>query len=138
VVTELKAGIEGRASVTVNKENTATAYGSGSVNVFATPAMVGLMEHAAISAVESLLETGFTTVGTRIDVKHLAATPLGMNVTATARLVEVDGKRLLFEVEVRDEVELVGTGVHERFIVKMDSFIKRAEGKPGKIDNAAG
>jgi len=134
---ELKTGIEGKASVTVNKENTAVAYGSGLVNVFATPAMVGLMEHAAISAVDSLLEAGFTTVGTRIDVKHLAATPVGMNVTATARLVEVDGKRLLFEVEARDGVDLIGTGVHERFIVKMDSFIKRAEGKAAKINDKA-
>jgi len=105
------------------------AYGSGAVNVFATPAMVGLMEKAALSSIDPLLDAGYTTVGTKINVKHLAATPLGMNVTATARLVEVDGKRLLFEVEVRDEVELVGTGIHERYIVELDNFIKRTKGK---------
>jgi len=128
-VREIKAGIEGKASITVNDNNTAMAYGSGAVNVFATPAMVGLMEKAALSSIDPLLDAGYTTVGTKINVKHLAATPLGMNVTATARLVEVDGKRLLFEVEVRDEVELVGTGIHERYIVELDNFIKRTKGK---------
>lgn len=129
---ELKTGIEGEARAAVNENNTAIAYGSGSVSVFATPAMVGLMEKAALSSVDPLLEPGFTTVGTKVNVKHLAATPVGMNVIATSRLVEVDGKRLLFEVEARDEVDLIGTGVHERFIVKLDSFIKRAEGKSAK------
>lgn len=129
---ELKAGIEGEARVDVNENNTAIAYGSGSVSVFATPAMVGLMEKAALSSVDPLLEPGFATVGTKVNVKHLAATPLGMNVVATSRLVEVDGNRLIFEVEARDEVDLIGTGVHERFIVKLDSFIKRAAGKSAK------
>ncbi|OPY57854.1 MAG: Fluoroacetyl-CoA thioesterase [Pelotomaculum sp. PtaU1.Bin035] len=130
---ELKIGIEGKASVAVNDGNTAIAYGSGSVSVFATPAMVGLMERAAISSIDPFLETGYTTVGTQINVKHLAATPVGMNVSATSRLVEVDGRRLLFEVEARDDVELVGTGLHERYIIKMDGFINRAEGKLTKI-----
>ena len=129
---ELKVGIEGEARVDVNEKNTAIAYGSGSVSVFATPAMVGLMEKASLSSVDPLLEPGFATVGTKVNVKHLAATPLGMNVVATSRLVEVDGKRLIFEVEARDEVDLIGTGVHERFIVKLDSFIKRAAGKSAK------
>lgn len=132
MASELKAGIQGVARVTVSEENTAIAYGSGSVRVFATPAMVGLMEKAALSSVDPLLEPGFTTVGTKVNVKHLAATPVGMDVVATSRLVEVDGKRLIFEVEARDEVDLIGTGVHERFIVKLDSFIKRAEGKQAK------
>ncbi|MDD3654147.1 MAG: thioesterase family protein [Desulfotomaculaceae bacterium] len=129
---ELKTGIEGRTSVTVSNKNTAIAYGSGSVSVFATPALVALMEEAAVSAVNHLLEKDFTTVGTEINVKHLAATPVGMNVTATARLIEVDGKRLLFKVEARDDVDLVGTGVHERYIVREDSFIKRVVGKSTK------
>jgi len=129
---KLKAGIQGETRVAVSEENTAIAYGSGSVRVFATPAMVGLMEKAALSSVDPLLEPGLTTVGARVDVKHLAATPVGMNVVATSRLVEVDGKRLVFEVEARDEADLIGAGVHEQFIVKLDSFIKRAEGKQAK------
>ncbi|VFU18647.1 Fluoroacetyl-CoA thioesterase (fragment) [anaerobic digester metagenome] len=99
------------------------------MSVFATPALVGLMEKAALSSVEPLLEQGTTTVGTRVDVKHLAATPVGMTVVATSRLVEVDGKRLVFEVEARDNVDLVGMGIHERFIVKTESFIRRVEDK---------
>jgi predicted thioesterase len=126
---ELKTGLMGEARATVSSENTAIAFGSGSVSVFATPAMIGLMEKASLSSVDPLLGPGLTTVGTRVAVDHLAATPMGMNVTATSRLVEVDGKRLVFEVEARDEVDLIGKGVHERFIVKLDSFIKRAEGK---------
>ncbi|MCG9968054.1 thioesterase family protein [Pelotomaculum terephthalicicum JT] len=126
---EIKVGIEGKASTVVNKGNTAMAYGSGAVNVFATPAMVALMEKAALSSVDPLLDAGYTTVGTKIEVKHMAATPMGMNVTATSRLVEVNGKRLLFNIEVKDEVDLVGTGVHERFIVELAGFIKRVEGK---------
>ncbi|MDF9409570.1 MAG: Fluoroacetyl-CoA thioesterase [Pelotomaculum sp. PtaB.Bin013] len=128
----LQVGIEGKASIVVNNDNTAMAYGSGAVNVFATPALIGLMEKAALSSVDPLLDAGYTTVGTKIDVKHLAATPIGMNVTATSRLVEVNGKRLLFNIEVRDEVDLVGTGVHERFIIELSGFIKRVESKAAK------
>ncbi|OPX88884.1 MAG: Fluoroacetyl-CoA thioesterase [Pelotomaculum sp. PtaB.Bin104] len=128
----LQVGIEGKASIVVNNDNTAMAYGSGAVNVFATPALVGLMEKAALSSVDPLLDAGYTTVGTKIDVKHLAATPIGMNVTATSRLVEVNGKRLLFNIEVRDEADLVGTGVHERFIIELAGFIKRVESKAAK------
>ncbi len=126
---ELKAGLEGKARVIVNEDNIATAHGSGSVRVFATPAMVGLMEKAALSSVDPLLEPGLTTVGTKVDVKHLAATPVGMSMIAKSRLIEIDGKRLVFEVEAQDEVELVGKGIHERFIVKSEGFIKRAEAK---------
>lgn len=126
---QLKMGIEGKSSVVVSNKNTAIACGSGSVSVFATPALVALMEAAAISTVDLLLEAGFTTVGTEINVKHLAATPIGMNVTATAQLIEIDGKRLLFKVEARDDVDLIGTGMHERYIIRVDNFIKRAVGK---------
>ncbi|MDD4168761.1 MAG: thioesterase family protein [Desulfotomaculaceae bacterium] len=129
---ELKIGIEEKLSVAVNNKNTAIACGSGSVSVFATPALVALMEGAAISAVDQLLEAGFTTVGTEINVKHLAATPVGMNVTATAQLIDIDGKRLLFKVEARDDVDLIGTGTHERYIIRVDSFIARASGKLSK------
>ena len=131
-MSNLKTGIKGEASVTVNDSNTAVAYGSGGVSVFATPAMIGLMEKAALSSVDPLLESGLTTVGTRIEVQHLAATPIGMNVAAVSELVEVDGKRLLFTVEARDDLELVGKGTHERYIVPMQKFLDRASAKKKK------
>ncbi|MFZ5634662.1 MAG: thioesterase family protein [Bacillota bacterium] len=125
----LKPGITGEAAVTVDHSNTAVAYGSGGVSVFATPAMIGLMEKAALSSVDPLLESGMTTVGTRVDVQHLAATPVGMKVVAISELVEVEGKRLVFRVEARDEVEVVGRGIHERYIVPEQKFLARAAAK---------
>ncbi|KJS03820.1 MAG: thioesterase [Peptococcaceae bacterium BRH_c4a] len=128
-MSSLRTGIKGEASVAVNDSNTAVAYGSGGVSVFATPAMIGLMEKAALTSVDPLLEGGMTTVGTRIDVQHLAATPTGMNVVAVSELVEVEGKRLLFRVEASDDLELVGRGSHERYIVPMQKFLDRASAK---------
>lgn len=126
---EIETGIIGEVRIKVNEKETAIVYESGSVRVFATPAMIRLMEKAALSSVASCLEEGCTTVGTRVDVKHLAATPVGMDVVITSKLVEAEGKRLLFEVEARDQVELIGKGTHERFIVKTESFVRRTEGK---------
>ncbi|MFZ5595705.1 MAG: thioesterase family protein [Bacillota bacterium] len=125
----LKVGIRGRAVTEVDDSNTAVAYGSGSVSVFATPAMIGLMEKAALSSVDPLLDEGMTTVGTKIDVQHLAATPRGMSVEAESELVEIEGRRLLFRVEARDGVEVVGRGTHERYIVPLEKFLSRAEQK---------
>lgn len=125
----LKVGLKGEASAVVTDENTAIAYGSGSVSVFATPAMIGLMEKAALSSVDPVLEEGSSTVGMKLNVEHLAATPKGMKVIATSELVEIDGRRLVFKVEARDEKELVGRGTHERFIVPLEKFISRAEAK---------
>jgi len=126
---EIKPGITGEVRIKVDEKETAIVYESGSVRVFATPAMIRLMEKAALSSVAPYLEEGCTTVGTRVDVKHLAATPVGMEVVITSKLVEAEGKRLLFEVEARDQVELIGQGTHERFIVKTESFVRRTEGK---------
>ena len=126
---EIKPGITGEVRIKVDEKETAIVYESGSVRVFATPAMIRLMEKVALSSVASCLEEGCSTVGTRVDVKHLAATPVGMDVVITSKLVEADGKRLLFEVEARDKVELIGKGTHERFIVKTESFVRRTEGK---------
>ncbi len=126
---KLEVGIEGEARDAVTNQNTAVAYGNTVVNVYASPAMIGLMEKAALSSVLPCLEEGITTVGTRFEVKHLAATPVGMNVVARSCLSEVDGKRLLFEVQAWDDKELIGTGVHERFIVKLESFLKRTASK---------
>ncbi|HOV78611.1 MAG TPA: thioesterase family protein [Bacillota bacterium] len=129
---ELRAGIKGEAADRVTDQNTAVAYGNTVVNVYASPAMIGLMEKAALESVLPYLAEGMTTVGTRFDVKHLAATPVGMNVVARSTLVEVDGKRLLFEVEAYDDAEIIGKGVHERFIVKLEGFLKRTQAKTAK------
>jgi len=126
---KLKVGLKGEARTVVTDDNTAIAYGSGSVSVFATPAMIGLMEKAALSSVDPLLDEGSSTVGMKLEVEHLAATPKGMNVVATSELVEVDGRRLVFNVEARDDKELIGRGRHERFIVPLEKFISRAEAK---------
>ncbi|WP_027717447.1 thioesterase family protein [Desulfovirgula thermocuniculi] len=125
----LKVGLRGEATAAVTEGNTALAYGSGGARVFATPAMIGLMENAALSAVDPLLEPGQMTVGIKVDVEHLAATPVGMKVTARAELVEIDGRRLVFRVEAFDEKEQIGRGTHVRFIVNTERFLSRAEGK---------
>jgi len=126
---ELEVGIKGEAGDAVTDLNTAVAYGNTVVNVYASPAMIGLMEKAALSSVLPFLGEGMTTVGTMFEVKHLAATPVGLNVTARSTLVEIEGKRLLFEVEAWDDAEQIGKGIHERFIVKLEGFLKRTQAK---------
>jgi len=125
----LKPGILGESKIMVSEHTTAIAYGSGGVAVFATPAMIGLMENAALNSVQPILSEGLTTVGTKVDIKHLAATPIGMEVVAKSELVEVDGKRLVFKVEAFDDKDKIGEGVHERFIVDLAKFVDRANGK---------
>lgn len=125
----LVPGITGEATTTVTLANTASAVGSGGVDVFGTPSMIGLMEMAALQAVQPHLAPGETTVGTMVNVRHLAATPLGMKVRATARLTEVQGRRLIFEVEAWDEKEKIGEGVHERAIVQREKFLNRTAQK---------
>lgn len=121
----LQPGLKGEASTTVVYENTAAAVGAGGVEVFATPMMIALMENAAWRAVADFLEEGYVSVGTRVDVRHLAATPIGQRVRATAELVEVDGRRLVFRVEAYDEEKKIGEGTHERFIVHLQRFLER-------------
>lgn len=127
-------GKESESQCLVQPENTAERFASGTVPVFGTPALVGLMEQAAINIISSYIPDGQTTVGTRIDVKHLAATPIGMTVRAVATLVEVDGRRLLFRVEAFDECEKVGEAVHERYIVDLERFLKKALSKVGSAE----
>jgi fluoroacetyl-CoA thioesterase len=126
---ELAPDLSGEVVREVTDEITADAMGSGGVRVLGTPAMIMLMEQAALKAVEPYLAEGQTTVGTRLDVRHLAATPVGMRVTVRARLVEVDGRRLTFEVEAEDEREPVGKGRHERFIIDRARFLDRVQNK---------
>jgi fluoroacetyl-CoA thioesterase len=126
---ELTVGLRGTSSLVVAEKDTAAHFGAGGVRVFGTPMMIGLMENAAYSAVQPLLPAGQSSVGTRIDIRHLAATPVGMKVTATAELIEVDGRRLVFRIEAHDERELIGEGQHERFIITLDRFLSRIEEK---------
>src|SRR5258707_7561545 len=113
----LPIGREGRAELVVADAHTAPRIGSGRVRVLATPVMINLMEAASLDAVEAMLPAGHQSLGIKLDVTHVAATPVGMRVVATARLVGVDGRRLRFEVEARDEKETIGSGTHERVVV---------------------
>ncbi len=126
---ELKVGLTGSAEVLVSEENTAKTMGSGALDVFATPSMIALMEKAASIAVQPFIEEDSSTVGTMINIKHIAATPVGLNVTARAELVEIDGKRLVFSVEAFDGKDKVGEGQHERFIINAQRFISKANSK---------
>lgn len=125
----LVIGIKGNKKVMVDGTNTAEVYGSGDLPVFATPAMIGLMEYTASSSVSALLEEGQSTVGTIVNVKHVAATPVGMEVSCESELVEIDRRRLVFNVKAYDECGLIGEGVHERFIIDVEKFMNRTNGK---------
>lgn len=122
---KLEVGMKGEASTMVVHDNTAAAVGSGGVEVFATPMMISLMENAAWRAVAHGLDAGDVTVGTSVNVQHLAATPMGQQVRAIAELIEIDGRRLVFKVEAYDEQRKIGEGQHERSIVNMEKFLKR-------------
>lgn len=125
----MNTGIKGEARETVNENNTALKMKSGGLMVYATPAMIALAEQAAYKSVEPYLEEGQGTVGTLMNVKHLAATPVGMDVTAKSELISIDGRKLTFKIEVFDEREMIGEGVHERFIVNNEKFQNKANGK---------
>ena len=127
----LQPGIKGRKSVNVYEANTAKTMGSGTLDVFATPAMIALIEQAAYTSVASELEPGWGSVGTALNVQHLSATPVGMTVTAETELVEVDRRRLVFSAQVFDETGLVGQGTHERFLVENEKFQSKANAKKG-------
>lgn len=122
---ELKPGLTGTAETVVRETNTALAMGSGSLHVFATPSMIALMEQAACNAVAACLDEESTSVGTLVNVTHDAATGMGKAVTATATLVEVQGRKLVFEVTAADEDKQIGKGTHERFIVNKEKFMAK-------------
>lgn len=126
---KLEKGLSSRTEMVVTEKDTARNVGSGSVRVFATPIMIGLMENAAVETVDAYLPKGYATVGTRIDVRHMAATPIGMKVYATVQLTGVYNRRMEFKVEAYDEKEKIGEGVHERYIVSIEQFMEKAEAK---------
>jgi len=125
----LTSGLIGESHATVDASMLASALGSGAIQVLSTPSMIALMESAACRAVESVLPPGQTTVGTRLDVRHLAATPVGLGVRARAELLEVDGRKLTFHVEAFDSQEKIGEGTHERAVVDPSRLLARAAAK---------
>ena len=128
----LEVGIKGQREIIVTKQNTAAGIGSGNLEVFSTPMMILLMEESCFMSVNDILEEGFTTVGTCVNVKHLSATPLGMKVVIKSELINVDGKALTFKVEAYDEKGLIGEGIHERFIVNNEKFQAKTDSKLDK------
>lgn len=122
----LKIGDTYTSTLTVEDQHTAAAFGSGDILVFSTPMMVGLMENAALSCAAAGLEDGWSTVGISLDIRHMAATPVGFEVRAVATLEAIEGKQLTFKVEAFDDVEKVGEGTHKRYIVDGKSFVERA------------
>ena len=128
---ELQAGLRGHAELVVGEEHTAPSIGSGKVRVLATPVMINLIEAAALAAVEHLLPAGYQSLGTHLDVHHLAATPVGMRVRATAEVVAVAQRKVSFRVEARDDREVIGNGTHERVVVNVAKFDQRVQKKLG-------
>lgn len=125
----IRPGLTGRAEMVVGTNDTAPRVGSGRIAVLATPVMIGLMEEAALAAVEHLMPEGKQSLGTRLDISHVAATPIGMTVDAVAEVVAVEGRTLTFRIEARDAAELIGEGRHERVVVTAETFSRRIDAK---------
>ena len=128
----LRPGLTGSAEIVVGTRDTAPHVGSGKIGVLATPIMVNLMEAAALHAVEKFMPPGYQTVGTHLDVKHFAATPVGLRVRAEAELLKVDGRTLTFRLTASDERETIGEGTHERLIINVERFDERMRRKLSK------
>lgn len=128
----LETGIKGHQTETVTEEKTAAAVGSGSLRVYATPAMIALMEKTALASVAGELEEGMTTVGTKLDVAHTSASPEGSTITCESVLTEIDRRRLVFTVTAYDDAGEIGKGIHERFIVDCAKFMDKTAAKLNK------
>jgi len=126
---DLIPGLSAELEHTVTDADTASRWGSGLVPVFSTPSLVGLMESASVAALTGHLSPGQTTVGGRIDVRHLAATPVGMTVRARAELTAVEGRKLVFKIQAWDEVELIGEADHDRFVIDEAKFVAKVAAK---------
>lgn len=123
----MEIGLTFTSTTVVDNTNTAVALGSGDMEVFATPAMVALMENAAMNAVAPHLEAGQTTVGTEISTTHIKASALGATITATATLTAIEGRRLTFAVTAHDGDNIIGEGTHTRFIVDRERFLAKVK-----------
>ncbi len=126
---EITIGLKGEAYAQVEREDTAQEVGSGSLLVYATPCMVALMEGAACNALEEVLEEGMTTVGTALNIEHISATPVGLEVHAEATVTAVEGKLITFEINAYDEAGPIGKGTHKRALVNSQKFLERSYGK---------
>lgn len=129
LVLNLPAGLKGMAELVVGEQHTAPRIGSGRIRVLATPVMINLIESAALAAIEQSLPEDHQSLGTHLDVTHVAATPVGMRVRATAEVVRVEGRTVYFKVRAEDERELIGEGSHERVVVNLERFDKRVQDK---------
>ena len=129
VLSRITAGLAGTAEIVVGPEHTAPFVGSGRIAVLATPVMINVIEAAALAAVEHLLPAGHQSLGIHLDVSHVAATPIGLRVTATAEVTGVEGRTIKFRVEAHDEVETIGGGTHERVVVSVERFDERVQRK---------
>ena len=132
-LSKLRPGLVGAADLRVGVEHTAPSIGSGVIPVLGTPVMINLMEGAALAAVEHLLPAGHQSLGIHLDVRHIAATPIGMRVRATAELTHVEGRTLTFRVEARDEREVIGDGTHQRVVVNVARFDQRVQQKASPV-----
>jgi fluoroacetyl-CoA thioesterase len=128
-LSSLRLGLTGRATLIVAPEHTAPRVGSGRIAVLATPVMINLIETAALIAVEDLLPAGHQSLGIHLDVRHFAATPVGLHVTAVAEVTAIEGRTITFRIEARDERELIGDGLHERVVVNVARFDARVQRK---------
>ena len=129
----LKPGLKGASQLVVAEEHTAPRVGSGRVHVLATPVMINVIEAAALAAIEHLLPEGYQSLGTRLDIRHFAATPVGMRVRAEVEVERVDGRTVSFRVSVSDEKEPVGDGTHERMVVNVSRFDVRVQDKVAMV-----
>jgi fluoroacetyl-CoA thioesterase len=129
LILELPAGLTGTAELVVGEQHTAPRIGSGRIRVLATPVMINLIEAAALAAIEQSLPEFHQSLGTRLDISHVAATPVGMRVRATAEVVRVEGRTVHLRVRAEDERELIGEGTHERVVVNVERFDARVQAK---------
>jgi predicted thioesterase len=134
---KLKPGLKGTSQLLVAEEHTAPRVGSGRVHVLATPVMINVIEAAALAAIEHLLPQGYQSLGTRLDIRHFAATPVGMRVRAEVEIDKVEGRSVTFRVSVADEKEPIGDGTHERMVVNVSRFDARIQDKVAMVRGRA-